>query len=261
MNYLTSSEELVNSVYLTSDLTKFKQITGNRPHNPQHVKRLITSIKRYGVLQNPIIVNEHMVVVDGQHRLLAAKGASSGIYYIIVPNYGLDEVQVLNLNQKNWTRRDFLHGYAEMGIPSYVKLFEFMKENNEFNMSTSIALCSNASGRSVADGAHSRIGGSTESKAKVFEEGTWVGKNFDLAQENADKLKMIKNYYAGYNRGTFASAMLGLLKNEDFNFFDFLNKLKIQPNRLDDCTSVSQYRLLIEDIYNYKRRGKVNLRY
>lgn len=148
-----------------------------------------------------------------------------------------------------------------MGIPSYVKLFEFMKENNEFNMSTSIALCSNASGRSVADGAHSRIGGSTESKAKVFEEGTWVGKNFDLAQENADKLKMIKNYYAGYNRGTFASAMLGLLKNEDFNFFDFLNKLKIQPNRLDDCTSVSQYRLLIEDIYNYKRRGKVNLRY
>lgn len=102
MNYLTSSEELVNSVYLTSDLTKFKQITGNRPHNPQHVKRLITSIKRYGVLQNPIIVNEHMVVVDGQHRLLAAKGASSGIYYIIVPNYGLDEVQVLNLNQKNW---------------------------------------------------------------------------------------------------------------------------------------------------------------
>ena len=261
MNYLRNAEELVNNVYLTSDLTKFKQITGNRPHNPQHVKRLTSSIKRYGVLQNPIIVNENMVVVDGQHRLLAAIEAASEIYYIIVPNYGLDEVQVLNLNQKNWTRRDFLHGYAQMGIPSYVKLVEFMKENNDFAISTCIALCSNASGRSIADASRTSYNEENPTTKKVFEEGTWVGKDFKLAQENADKLKMIKNFYSGYNRGTFASAMLGLFKNNEFNFFDFLNKLKIQPNRLEDCTSVSQYKLLIEDIYNYKRRGKVNLRY
>jgi len=148
-----------------------------------------------------------------------------------------------------------------MGIPSYVKLVDFMKENNDFAISTCIALCSNASSMSIADAARTIYNEENPTTKKVFEEGTWVGKDFKLAQENADKLKMIKNFYSGYNRGTFASAMLGLFKNNEFNFFDFLNKLKIQPNRLEDCTSVSQYKLLIEDIYNYKRRGKVNLRY
>ena len=91
MNYLRSAEELVNNVYLTSDLTKFKQITGNRPHNPQHVKRLTSSIKRYGVLQNPIIVNENMVVVDGQHRLWAFDPSENLDFEIpVVAYHGLD---------------------------------------------------------------------------------------------------------------------------------------------------------------------------
>ena len=96
---------------------------------------------------------------------------------------------------------------------------------------------------------------------EVFEEGTWKGKDFNLAQENADKLKMLKPYYDGYKRSTFISTMLGLFKNEKFDFFEFLNKLKLQTQKMEDCTSVSQYKLLIEDIYNYRRREKVNLRF
>ena len=129
MSYFNESSREVNKVYKTNDLSVFNQIKGNRPPNPQHIRRLADSIKTNGILQNPIIVNEKMDVIDGQHRLLAAKEANSSVFYIVVDGYELNEVQVLNLNQKNWTSKDFLEGYADMGIESYVKLRNFYKEN------------------------------------------------------------------------------------------------------------------------------------
>lgn len=262
MNYFKKSTEEVNKVYKTNDLSIFNQIKGNRPPNPQHIRRLSSSIKEYGILQNPIIVNENMDVIDGQHRLLAAKEANSGVFYIIVKGYKLDEVHVLNLNQKNWTKKDFLDGYAEMGIESYVKLRNFTRKNNEFNISDCIALCQNTtSGNNFSLSQKHRKDGSGKYLKEIFQEGTWLGRDFKIAQDWADKLKMIKPYYEGYRRTVFIGAMIGLFKNDKFDFFEFLNKLKKQPNKMIDCSNVSQYRLLIEDIYNYRRRNKVNLRF
>lgn len=262
MSYFNKSSQEVNKVYKTNDLSVFNQIKGNRPPNPQHVRRLCASINTYGILQNPIIVNENMDVIDGQHRLLAAKEANSGVFFIIVKGYKLGEVQVLNLNQKNWTKKDFLEGYADMGIEPYVKLRNFTRRNSDFNITNCIALCqnsNNASNTSISQ--KYRKDGREYKQKEVFEEGTWLGKDFELAQEWANKLKMIKPYYNGYKRSTFVGAMIGLFKHSNFDFFEFLNKLKKQTQKLDDCSNVSQYRLLIEDIYNYRRRDKVNLRF
>jgi hypothetical protein len=252
----------VNKVYKTEDLSIFNQIKGNRPPNPQHIRRLADSIKNYGILQSPIIVNENYDVIDGQHRLLAAKEAKSGVYYIIVDGYELQEVQVLNLNQKNWTKNDFMEGYANMGIESYVKLRNFYNKNKDYNLSDCIAMCSNiTSSSSTSITQRYRYAEKLVKQKEVFEEGTWIGKDYNLAQENADNLRMLKPFYSGYNRSVFVASMLGLFKNKDFNFMEFISKLKLQSQKLEDCTSTSQYRLLIEDIYNYKRREKVNLRF
>jgi len=122
----------VNKVYKTSDLSIFKQIDGNRVPNLQHIKRLTESIRVYGMKCNPILVNENMEVIDGQHRLMAAKEAESFVYYIINNGYSLNEVHTLNLNQKNWTKKDFMEGYANMGVGSYVELKKFTEKNDDF---------------------------------------------------------------------------------------------------------------------------------
>jgi len=67
--------------------------------------------------------------------------------------------------------------------------------------------------------------------------------------------------YPGYNRNHFILAMLQLMKKPQFEFAEFIGKLRLQPSTLFDCQSVSQYVSLIEEIYNYRRRDKVNLRY
>ena len=89
MNKLKNTTQKVNTVYSTDDLEMFNQINGNRPPNVQHINRLCDSIKLNGVLQNPIIVNEFMDIIDGQHRLLAAKKAKSSIFFIIVDGYNI----------------------------------------------------------------------------------------------------------------------------------------------------------------------------
>lgn len=251
----------VNKVYRTNDLTIFKQIDGNRVPNLLHVKRLADSIRVYGMKCNPILVNEQMEVIDGQHRLMAAKEAESFVYYIVVDGYSLKEVHTLNLNQKNWTKKDFMDGYANMGIKSYMKLKAFVEKNEDFTFADCIALCSNVSGGGSLSLSQKIRGNKTFNQQQVFEEGTWLGKDFDLAQEWANKIRMIKPYYIGYSRSNFVGCLVGLFQNQKFDFNEFMHKVRLQPTALVDCANREQYKTLIEDIYNYRSRNKINLRY
>jgi len=81
------------------------------------------------------------------------------------------------------------------------------------------------------------------------------------AEDLADKMNLIAPYYSGYKRRSFFYAMMSMFKKPEFEFTEFIQKLKTQPIALQDCTNISQYKMLIEEIYNYKRREKVNLRF
>ncbi len=263
MSYFKKSSQIVNQVYKTNDLSIFKTIEGNRPPNPQHIRRLADSIKNNGTLCNPILVNEKYEVIDGQHRLLASKNQGSFIYYIVLRDYGLSEVHALNLNQKNWTIKDFMNGYADMGIESYIKIRKFYQKNNDYALTDCIAMCNNNSSHSSTSIANKyRIEKNTNNIKQVFEEGTWKGKDFILAQELADKVRLVKPYYSRYKRSTFVKSIISLIiYNKNYDHNEFLHKLRLQPTALIDCTSISQYKALIEDIYNYRSRNKVNLRF
>ena len=253
--YVPITSKEVNKVYRTNDLSTFKTLPGNRVPNLQHINRLIYSINKYGMKCNPILVNERLEVIDGQHRLEAAKSAGTFVYFIIVDGYSLTEVHTLNLNQKNWAKTDYMEGYANMGIEPYVKLREFTLKNDDFSFSNCLALCTNEAKT------HAYLGTQYERTAKhVFEEGTWIGKDFDLAQDWANKIRMVGTYYDGYDRSVFIRAFIPLLNNDKFDFSEFMHKLRLQPSALVDCANSDQYRTVIEDIYNWRSRNKINLR-
>lgn len=250
-------------VNMTKDLSIFKFLKGNRPPNPQHIKRLVKSIQTYGMLCNPILVNENHEIIDGQHRYLAAKEARSGIYYIIVKGYALSQVHTLNMNQKNWTKTEFLHGYGNMGIEDYIILRDFWNEHKWLKLGDAISLCSSTTGPAWLT-SKNRVykSGKVEKKTNNFLEGTWKVRDLEKARLNAMKLKSIEPYFKdGYNQSTFVGTMLSLFNNENYNHEHFLKKLKIQPTALVKQATREQYKLLIESIYNYKSRNKVSLRY
>jgi hypothetical protein len=234
----------VNKVYQTTKHELFKPLGGNRDVNKNHVNRLVKSMSEK-VLFSPIIVNENMEVIDGQHRLEALTKLQKPVNFIVVNGYGLNEVQQLNMNSKNWNSDDYMNGYCDLNKKDYI-LYRDFKNKYGFGHSECQALLMGMIGTD---------------KQRLFYSGDFKIKDLAAATDKAEKICMISKYYDGYKRRSFVFTMMSLLDNENFEFTQFLQKLKLQPTALMDCTNVGNYKLLIEEIYNYKSRNKVNLRY
>lgn len=245
---------VVNQVNQTNDYAMFKTLNGNRVLNKLHVSRLMESFKT-SYLLSPILINQHNQIIDGQHRFEAAKLLGLPINFIICNDYGIKEVQILNTNTKNWKKEDYLNAYCDLKYPEYLKFRNFMRHYPELGISNCESILIDRS-----SGKHGRIDG-MRCRFKYFEEGELEIINYDMSCEIAEKIMQIKPYYEGFNRPAFVRAMCGIFKIEDYNHTVFLQRLRSQPNALQHCATTIQYRLMIEDIYNYRSRDKISLRY
>lgn len=156
---------------------------------------------------------------------------------------------------KNWKKEDYLHAYCDLKNPEYLKFRNFMRRFTEFGIATcEIMLIDRSNGK------QGKIEG-VRCKIKYFEEGELEIPDYDYSCEIAEKIMQIKPYYDGFSRPVFVRAMCGVFKVADYNHTVFLQRLNSQPNALQHCATVMQYRLMIEDIYNYRSREKVSLRF
>lgn len=235
--------EKVQSQYqikTTTNYSLFRDISGNRVKNLQHLNRLEQSIKeRY--LFTVITVNEKMEIIDGQHRFEVLSKLGLPIHYVICKGYGLPEVHRMNTNTKNWTADDYMNAYVDLGYKDYITYKRF-KENYGLSHSETRVLLGKAN------------------KA-TFNSGSFKVRHYEQGVSDIERIYELKPYYEGVNRRSFILAMHSLLRRSNFEFDDFLHRVKMQPNKLVDCPTQASYVALIEDIYNYRRREKVNLRY
>ena len=233
-----------NQVHTTTDYFLFKPIEGNRNKNLLHINRLKKSMSS-NYLFTVIIVNEKYEIIDGQHRFDVIEELKLPLNYVICNGYGLKEVHVLNQNSKTWNADDYLQGYCKLGYEHYI---EYLKFKNKFCFGHNECML--------------LLGGSDSGhNIKEFYNGNFKVKDYNKAYEKASKILMISKYYDGYKRASFVRTMNSILDKPQFDFTQFLQKLKIQPTALQDCNDIDQYKLLIEEIYNYRTREKVNLRY
>ncbi|HEX8333704.1 MAG TPA: ParB N-terminal domain-containing protein [Segetibacter sp.] len=245
----------VFKVFVTRDYDKFKIMADNRNINLLHVKRLVNSFNQKHLV-SPIIVNEKFEVIDGQHRLRASRETNQPIHYIMIKGYGIKEVQILNTNQKNWLKIDYLHSYCAEGRKEYLEFAEFMKNFPDFGIQVSERILTGLSKK------QGKIDGK-KAQLKDFEEGKLNIPSLQNAYSVAKKVMDFKPYYEGFNRGTFVSAIISIFKNKKYNHKEMLHKLSVAPLKLSDCPNVEEYKLLIEKIYNYRRPGddKTSFRY
>lgn len=233
-----------NQVHTTTDYFLFKPIEGNRNKNLLHINRLKKSMSD-NYLFTVIIVNEKYEIIDGQHRFEVIQELKLPLHYIVCKGYGLNEVHILNQNSKTWNADDYLTGYCNLGYEDYLK-YALFKEKYNLGHNETMSLLSGIPNKIDID---------------VFYRGDFKVKSLENAEDIIEKIIMIEPYYSGIRRRAFIYTMMSLFKNKNFEFTEFLQKLKIQPTALQDCTNVTNYKVLIEEIYNYRRREKVNLRY
>lgn len=263
MNTTTYAEPMLQEqVHKTFDYSGFTFLKGNRTINQANVKRIEKSMtKRY--LISPIIVNEYYQIIDGQHRFFAVKKLQLPLYYIVIKGYGLTEVQILNTNSSNWKKVDYLKAYCDLGYPEYLKFRDFMTEFPELNFQTAEMILSN---RSTVGSRTKYVELKSEKNTtgslfiKSFEEGDFKCVSLNIARDTAKKIIELMPYHPMLTKA-FVSAFISVLNSQNFDYQEFINKLKFQPTALTPCVNNAQYKLLFEEIYNYKRREKVNLRF
>lgn len=99
-------------IQATREYDKFLSLNFNRDKNKKHIEEIKLMLNRENLLHlHPIIVNQKWEVIDGQHRLEAAKELGIEVYYI-QENVSYEHILNSNLFQKKLNLNDVIKYYA-----------------------------------------------------------------------------------------------------------------------------------------------------
>jgi hypothetical protein len=249
----------VNVVYETRDYDMFGLVKGNRAINRVHVEHLKTSFKKQ-YLFTAILVNTKLEIIDGQHRFQAAKELRLPVRYIIAVGYGLEEVQVLNSNMRNWAKVDYLKAFCDMGYEHYLLLQSFMKRHPQYSIGAAEALLTN---RSTTGKSKTIVNKAESKKVSIndFKHGRFEVYSVELAEKMVKRINDFAPYFDGYNRTTFVRAMIGIFRAKGYSHKRMMTKVAYQHTKLQAQSNVGQYRDMLEEIYNYRASAKISFKY
>ena len=138
-----SNEIKIPKKYVTYDYSIFKFIECNR--NVSHIKKLKESIQSIDLTMHyPIIVNDNMEIVDGQHRFEVCKLLGKPIYYEYINSKDyIKGMQNLNVASRVWRQEDYLHFYRKLANKDYINFERFMNTNG-FKLSNALLIFGDA---------------------------------------------------------------------------------------------------------------------
>lgn len=123
----------------STDYSIFKLLPFNREVDKAHVKTLVESMRLHGfkgvsqIIRTKIIDGtEQFYIVDGQHRIAAAKQLGLPIRFELTElntkKETADFIAELNTSAKSWGTSNFLSVWSSLQIEEYVKLAKVQKE-------------------------------------------------------------------------------------------------------------------------------------
>ena len=237
---------VANTVYKTTEYDLFVKMLANRDLRNYHVTNLKKSHSEKQI-EIPITVNELYQIIDGQHRFEACKGLGLPVYYIVIPGLGLEDVQRLNSDSKNWSLTERCKSFCDRGFKEYLKYREF-KSEFKFNDNETIAMLEGTSNSKQ-----------TRNLWAKFAAGKFKVKDLSMARENAQKIIQIREYYDGYKRRSFVFAMLICFEHKGYDHDVFMKKISKQSGKLMDQVHEDDYLRIIQKIYNRRNQKPISL--
>lgn len=237
------SESSSTKIYWTQDYSRFYYLHGNRDLDEGKIKKLIRDVESGLDLFKfcPILVNETMHIIDGQHRFYVCQHLKINVYYIIVPSFMLAEIARVNNNQNRWKMQDFLNCFIDAGKNKehYILLKEF---KNKYKVSISLAVGLLATGNLN----HNR------SNLEDFRNGKFQANYPELA----DTLMQAALEYSEFTEinmsRDFLMALEKLHENGKFSQKEMLEKLKKHDLKIEKRANVKEYLTHMEELFNYK---------
>lgn len=119
----------MDQIQKTLDYSIFKKMDANRKLLKFHIKKMCTALQKDNQLNaHPILVNKDFYVIDGQHRLEAAKILGLEIFYIQSNTVKDHHVIDANVNQKIFEVDNYIDYFAiNDKNPVYIELKNMLK--------------------------------------------------------------------------------------------------------------------------------------
>lgn len=232
-----------HNVFETTDYNKFSFLIENRQTARTHINKLKDAIQRNpDILEvQPILVNEKLEIIDGQHRFIAASELGLAIRYTVIDHLDISTAREMNVMQRRWGIEDYAYSYAKAGNVHYKAFNQYRRDYP----GVSSSLITTVLG-----------GGDTTNMSQDFRGGKFI-----IKREQADsewvldqliKIKAVTNGEIPLSKA-FVSAMLTCLDNPDFKFEEFFEKLEQKPDLFHRTSVVRDAFRMIEDIYNFRK--------
>jgi hypothetical protein len=226
-------------VHKTSNYELFKFLGANRELGKGHVERLKKAFEERGNLTQvqPLLVNENMEIIDGQHRFLAAKELGEPIYYMVYPGLGISDARTMNIMHKEWRTDDYAKSYADSGDASYRR---YLQLREEFGATHSTILAVTTEG--LGKGAFS-----------AFRNGEYVltPEGYEEAKEALGNLTQLEELVPSItNRKEFDLAAIKSMRMPDYDQARMVKKLSQVGSSIPSYSSSLDYQRALEDAYN-----------
>lgn len=239
-------------VLKTNDYTIFKVHENNRKINENNLNKIIFSLKKQNMLQfRPILVDKNMNVIDGQHRLEAAKQLNLTVYYQKNEEASHKDIVLLNTNQKPWSYEDYFNYYINLGNDDYKNIRNFCLENTITISEFIQQFCYDKS----------TISFKVKSGELKFPAEDQILKIKQLLDNVCDVLNEIDRYVISNKNicksRKLRSALFSFLRNPDVDVKVLLNKISFKASSIHPCPGILSYYTMIRDIYNWRNSNPV----
>lgn len=241
----------MSEIKRTKDYSIFKKNESNREIHQCNLKKLINSIRAQNMLEyRPIIVDRELRVIDGQHRLEAAKELGVEIYYQINREAKDEDMILLNTTQRKWVIDDYVNYYIHKGYPEYIKYEEYAKKKG--TTAADLIRCLPRGGNLTRYIQKGQLKFFTADQLQLFEDQERKYKEFMIHIKK--HVLSDKPFMDGLR---FEKALKMLIKNEDVDWDLFVKKATIKSDAFKICATADAYYDLFLDIYNWKNHNKV----
>lgn len=231
----------------TTDYKQFSFLMDNRQTARTHINKLKAAIKeKPEILEvQPILVNEKMEIIDGQHRFVAASELGIPIHYTTVPGLDIDTARDMNVLQRKWNVDDYAFSYAKAGNVHYKAFNEYRQEYPGLPATVLMIVMS---------------GSDSGSYGHAFRTGRFVMKrersSIDWILEKLTEIRTAVGGAVPINKA-FVTALVQSLEKPDFDMDEFIRQIDNKPDLYHRTSTVRDALRMIEDIYNYRK--SVNL--
>lgn len=220
----------------------FRFLQGNRDLNEPKVKRIINSVHNgLSFFQYcPIMVNEEMFIIDGQHRFAVCQQLKINVYYVIVPNFSLRQIAEMNNNASKWKDVDFLNCYVDVGIDDY-KILQQFADKHDLNIRIASSLLMTGKVRSdVVDG------------KEAFRDGKFRVNEQDKAEDFMNRAVEFNSLTDAWNTRSFLQALEILNDSLAYNQVELIEKLNLHNLKIDKKSTAKEYLAHMEELFNFR---------